>query len=472
MTGSNQGLGRIAVSFIVDCDPIFAYTGWHLAHSLVDRVGLPWPDVHVQFTPEVPLGTVEEFRRLGCSTHRLARFGDGRYCNKLGQWENLKDVPADHFIFLDTDMICVEDFSAWLTPSAISAKVVDVDNPPLPLLNQLFERAGFTDLPPLTPVEARDAYTLQGNCNGGFYSVPRRFADALFTSWQRFALALLKDIEPLHSAGKESHVDQISFCMALRETGLPFASLASNSNYYLHFAGPHSLRDPAFPLALLHYHNKSVNVVGLLEPPGAIQADELDAVRKANELIRTNFNTRLFWEMRYRHFPDRGSGVGSRGSNLDYKRALLRAQGAETAASVLDVGCGDLEVVHALDLHNYVGVDRSAASLKRAASLRPDWKFVEAPAVDVSPAEMVVCFEVAIHQETTSEYLDLINFLASKTCKTLIVSGYDELTAKIGSNHMLFFHEPLHQSLMDTKRFSVVRKIGAHSDVVIYRCDV
>lgn len=472
MTGSNRGLGRLAVSFIIDSDPIFAYTGWHLAHSLVDHLRMPWFDVHVQFTPEVPSRTVEEFEKLGCSTHRLARFGDGRYCNKLEQWENLRGVPADHFIFLDTDMICIDDFSACLTLSAISAKVVDHDNPHLPLLKQLFDRAGFVDQPPVVPVEARDAYTFQGNCNGGFYSVPRYFADALFNSWRRFALSLLDDIEPLRSAGKENHVDQISFCMALHETRFPFASLASNANYFLHFSGPHSLRDPSRPLALLHYHNKSVNVVGLLEPRGAVQADEVEAVRTANEQIRANFNTRLFWDMRYRHFPDRGSGVGSRGSNLDYKRALLRAEGAETASSVLDVGCGDLEVVHALDLHNYVGIDRSTVSLKRAAELRPDWTFVEAPAADVNPAELVLCFEVAIHQETTSEYRDLIDFLIKKTRGTLIVTGYDDPTEKIHSNHMLFFHEPLYQSIIDTGRFSSVRKIGAHSNLVVYRCDV
>src|SRR5436190_12962785 len=120
MTGSERELGTLVVSFIIDSDPIFAYTGWHLAHSLVEHLGLPWSSIHVQFTPEVPPQTKEEFRKLGCSVHPLARFGDGRYCNKLAQWDNLKEVAADHFVFLDTDMICVDDFSEFLAPSAVS----------------------------------------------------------------------------------------------------------------------------------------------------------------------------------------------------------------------------------------------------------------------------------------------------------------------------------------------------------------
>jgi hypothetical protein len=59
-----------------------------------------------------------------------------------------------------------------------------------------------------------------------------------------------------------------------------------------------------------------------------------------------------------------------------------------------------------------------------------------------------------------------------KAKRTLIVSGYDEPTEKISANHMLYYYEPLHESLMATGRFSSVRKIGAHSDVVVYRCDV
>jgi hypothetical protein len=234
---------RIVVSFIIDSDAVFAYTGWYLVHSILKHTALVPSDIHVQCTPEVPSGVVERFKDLGCHIHRLSRFGDGRYCNKLAQWENLRDQDINHVVFLDTDMVCTGDFTEFLPHNAIGGKVVDLANPELALLDHLFDRAGFCDRPPTIRVEASKDVTYRGNCNGGFYSVPSKFADVLFCAWRKQAEQLLADIDPLRAVGKDMHVDQISFCMALHETALPFVSLPSNVNYYLHFPGDHSTFD-------------------------------------------------------------------------------------------------------------------------------------------------------------------------------------------------------------------------------------
>ena len=462
----------LIASFVVDRDPVFAYTGWNLAHSLMHRGGFRWADIHVQCTPEVDRRTVAMFDALGCVTHQLEPFGDGKYCNKLAQWENLKSVAADHLVFLDTDMICVSDFAEFLDAESIGGKIVDLANPELAIVDALFQRFGFDDRPQLAQVDGSDDFTYRTNCNGGFYSVPKRLAEPLFSSWRSYAELLLGDPGPLREAGKEAHVDQIAFCLAVHKMRLPFRPLPSNVNYYLHFRGPHAARIGDRPLAVLHYHNSSLNVVGMLEPPGPLDHDEQAAVDLANNLVERHFNTQLFWEMRYERFPERGSGVGSRGANLDYKRALLKAEGAEQASSVLDVGCGDLEVVSPLDLHNYVGIDRSDVTLAAAAAVRPDWTFVRAPAPHVSPAELVLCFEVAIHQQSAEDYFELIRFVAEKTTGTLIISGYDESSEEIRANHMLFFYEPLRTSLERTGKFRTIRAIGNHTTVVVYRCDV
>ena len=92
--------GRIAFAFIVDRDPVFAYQGWHLTHSLMRHFDLSTSEIHVQFTPGVPPEVIDEFRVLGCRIHQLLhRFGDGRFCNKLAQWENLCGSDAEQFIF-------------------------------------------------------------------------------------------------------------------------------------------------------------------------------------------------------------------------------------------------------------------------------------------------------------------------------------------------------------------------------------
>jgi hypothetical protein len=87
---------RNSVSFIVDPDLVFAYAGWQLVHSLLDHAPFTPADIHVQCLPEVDGGTMGRFAALGCNAHRLARFGDGRYCNKMALWENLRNRGNDH----------------------------------------------------------------------------------------------------------------------------------------------------------------------------------------------------------------------------------------------------------------------------------------------------------------------------------------------------------------------------------------
>ena len=338
----------------------------------------------------------------------------------------LRKSSFKQFIFLDTDTIFVHDLIHDLRSDVISAKVVDFANPPIGVLEEVMRAAGFSALPKECSVDASEDRTYLANSNGGFYSIPKQFADILFESWRRWLLWLLANPEPLRKVNKTAHIDQISFCMAIHDTGLPFELIPSNLNYFVHVASPHYYYDLTNPISLLHYHNDSMNVVGLLDPPGASTPAEKEAVGQANSQIAKHFNNRLFWEMRYANFSERGSGVGSRGENLEYKRNLLLKQGVEKARSVLDVGCGDLEVVRALNLTGYVGVDQSTTTLEIAKRARPDWTFLQAPALNASSAELVICFEVLIHQESLTAYHQLIHYLAEKTQTILIVSGYEE----------------------------------------------
>lgn len=467
-----SALGKVAFSFIVDVDPKFAYQGWHLAHSILRHCAVLPEDIHVQVTPEVDARTRDVFSSIGCTVVTLERFGDGRYCNKLAQWDNLLGSDADHFVFLDTDMIIVADCRDDLPADKISAKVVDLANPSHEVISEILAMAGFATRPSQCDVDGADETTFLGNCNGGMYSVPRQYADQLFVAWKRWALWLLENDGPLARVGKQMHVDQIGFCLALHETGLPFALAPSNVNYFVHFASDHRYMDRSRPISILHYHNDSFSLVGSLAPQGAVTPEETAAVAIANAQIGEHFDNRLFWDLRYACFQERGSGTGSRGENLEYKRQLLRKEGAEAAKSVLDVGCGDLEVVKALSLHGYVGVDQSATSLALARQARPDWTFVPAPAKDAPQSEFVLCFEVLIHQETAEAYHSVIDYLAEKTDAVLLVSGYDARTEAITNNPMVFFHEPLSESLRRTGKFKSIKAVGAHSDVIVFRCDV
>src|ERR1700694_5367002 len=125
--------------------------------------------------------------------------------------------------------------------------------------------------------------------------------------------------------------------LAIHMAQVPFLLAPSNVNYFVHLAADHRYFDRNREIALIHYHD-SLNVLGLLEPPIQLSDTERAAIAKANFQIGSVFENRLFWDLRYSRFSDRGSGFGSRGESLVYKRALLRREGAEDAGSLLYVG--------------------------------------------------------------------------------------------------------------------------------------
>ncbi len=369
-------------------------------------------------------------------------------------------------------MIAVSDVKPFLTLKSIQAKIVDVDYPSLGVLEEIAKAAGLNPLPSICRTDADNKTTFVGYCNGGFYSIPKAFSNVLSKSWKFWALWLLDNLEPLRRVGREINVDQVSFWLAISQLGLPFSAAPSNVNYFTHFDGEHWYFDTSRPISLLHYHAESWDVLGFLDPPKTLSGEAAEAIAKANQQIGKMFDNRAFWEFRYFCHPERGSGVGSRGSNLEYKRKLLRQEGIETASSVLDVGCGDLEVLKAINVRNYLGIDQSEMAVNVARQARPDWKFRLAPAPDVDQAEMVLCLEVLIHQKESDEYCALTSFLTDKTRSTLIVSGFEADDETIQANSMLFFHEPLKTTLSRTGRFRQIREVGRHTNVVIYRCDV
>jgi hypothetical protein len=458
-------------SFAIDADFRFTYDGWHLAHSLIEHCGGDPAAVHVQCTPEVDERQRDLFRELGCTLHEIARFGDGRYCNKLNQLESLSGVAFDRVVLLDTDTIAIADLRPFLRDDAILGKIVDVARPPLDALDEIAAAAGIVRDFIACNTDAGNETTYLGNCSGGFYSIPKAYCERLSAEWRRWTLWLLENIEPLRRIGSENHVDQVSFWLAISAAGLPFATAPSNVNYFIHIDGPHFYLDETRDIALLDHHNL-LNVLGLLDIPPGCSPREVAAVACANGQIGKNFDNRLFWELRYELFPGRGSGIGSRGDNLVYKRTLLKEQGIEAATSVLDYGCGDIEVVRELSIGHYVGIDLSATALAIANRARPDWEYHLAPASSVQPAEMVLCFEVLIHQENEAAYRAVIAFLAEKTLGSLLVSGFAKNSVSVRHNSFVFFHEPLEASLRRTGRFKRIQQIGAHTSVSIYRCDV
>jgi hypothetical protein len=289
---------HVAYSFIVDEHPKFAYQGWLLARSLQQACAAETKDIHVQFTSEVPTYVRDKFSSAGCAIHEIERFGDGKFCNKASQLPNLADCAFDRIVLLDTDTIAIGDIRPFLVGDAVQAKTVDLPNPRLETLIEIYAAAGGAVNPRFTMTDAGHALTLFGNANGGLYTVPRRLLVEFSTEWRRWISWLMVNDQPLRDAGSLGHIDQVGVALATQVSRIAFSYALSNVNYYIHFQGLHRYFDSMRPIVLLHYHDAAMNQEGLLAAPYTPNELESQAIAKANRQIEASFDEELLREYR------------------------------------------------------------------------------------------------------------------------------------------------------------------------------
>jgi SAM-dependent methyltransferase len=111
-----------------------------------------------------------------------------------------------------------------------------------------------------------------------------------------------------------------------------------------------------------------------------------------------------FWNERYRRLPELGSGPGSRAYAAWIKQRLIRDVVAKhRIRSILDIGCGDLcwlreDLIEGVA---YCGCDISDVIVERNRARFPQLDFLlhdVASAPLRHTAELIVCFDVLIHQ--------------------------------------------------------------------------
>lgn len=451
-------------SCVVDAAPLFYWQTWGLVNSLLKLADVSPSQIYVHHPPEVDCYFLSQLESLGINLKQITRLGDGKYCNKIAQLKTPEFTKAKCVFLLDTDLLVLRELSAIYTIETIKGKVVDLANPELPILQTIFERAGFEHHPTIRLADCDPNPTFENNFNGGLYVIPGAYIDILGQKWHYWADWLLDNLEILTQVNKQAHVDQISFALATHELSLPVADVGRMYNYPLHLTDAKA----GYP-AILHYH-RNISPTGLLEVVGERDAEFTKAIADANQLLGKSFNNQIFWSFRYQIFAELGSGVGSRGDNLLYKRSLLQSLEIERSESILDVGCGDLEVVKTLDLQNYTGVDLSPQAIESARQKRSDWQFILLDSNNLHSlpsADLVICLEVLIHQQNFTDYQNLIDILVRKTINRLIVSGYTIRQPHHDTNHMVNFHESLLDSLSKTQSFLSIEIVGEHSDVQI-----
>jgi hypothetical protein len=461
---------RVAFSCVVDAQPKFEWQGLLWAQSLLRNAGARPEDLFVHCMAGVTKSFREAMGRMNVRAVDIQPFDGGHaYCNKIQQCFSGVFNGYDKVILLDADLY-------FLAPPRIpdsglvAGKIVDMPNPPLVMLRALYEEA-HVQAPEEISVDcalSADEKTFKHNLNGGYYVIDAGILDDLGRLWKKHALWLVDRIDRLGTYS--AHVDQIAMSLSLSELRPAFSLLSAQANFPVHLPVERlSVLSPS-PIDALHYHWHVL-------PSGAIKTTGLplidEAIAKANEgiaaIIADNFDNTLFWNNRYACFPELGSGIGSRGDTLAYKKKLLsEVLAAHKNKTVLEIGCGDLETSRDLDLDHYVGADLSATALEIARQKRPDWQFVLGT-IGASPelveADVVMCLDVLIHQKRVDDYRSLVAALAKGAKQGLVVSGYDAPPTFV--SNIIAYHEPLSQTLRDLGAFAEISEVGKYRDTSV-----
>lgn len=166
------------------------------------------------------------------------------------------------------------------------------------------------------------------------------------------------------------------------------------------------------------------------------------------------FDNREFWDRRYADNPSLGSGVGSRGENLLHKRKIIEGFLRRAApASVLDVGCGDHEVLrNVATLPGYLGLDVSGVAVDRNRRAFPHRRFecldfTACPSGEAMQADVVLCMEVLIHQHRREQFDRLLANVVAAAAKGGLVSGYMFDPRPEVSSDIIAWHEPITDAL-------------------------
>ena len=447
---------KIVYSCVVDQNARSPHQAFIWVSSLLGYGGQQPESIVVHIVRDCHPNYKELFDSMGVRTVLVEPFDPGpHHSNKLIQLDSDALVSADYVVLCDCDLAFCDDISPYIAGDAIRVTATNDHTLPLNDWRRIFDDANVP-----FPAETVPAYG-----SGGLLVLPRRIAEDLRSVWPKWHQWLLDRSSGLFTRFAE----QVSFVLSLAELGLTVDRLDREDTFLIHLPVASPTLMKARP-KVIHYHDH-LNESGFLLPTRIQSVD--GQINRINDLIATSrrqsFDNFTFWEFRYALHPNLGSGVGSRGGNLSIKRDILKAQlKALRPDSVLDVGCGDLEVMKDLTISNYTGIDVSPSAIELAKKKRPDWEFIwgDILKLELDPKDLVINLDVVIHQPTREIYDAFCEKLLSLSRKYLIVAGYDRPPRF--ASEITFYYEPLSETLTRLAR-GRVEIIGSYRDTTILR---
>ena len=460
---------RVNISCVVDDSPVLRMQAWNWLLSLAALS--TECRIFVHYLPgALSEKTQNEFTTLGATLIPVQRFGiaEAKYCNKIHQLGSEALLEADFVILSDADIAFLEDPAQMIREGKFRAKTVDAPNPPEDIWCELFRRAGLADkIGKRTLDMYPEERTFETNFNGGLYVMPAAMARRLYPLWEKYARWCLDQPDLLDKY--LHHADQLGLGLALAESRDRVDLLPFGANTPTHFPAKSLELVERQNLGAIHYHSHT-DQHGLPKPVGVEWIDKhIMRIRTAIEQERRKrFSNDLFWDFRYAVYPELGSGLGSRQEALEFKRDLLRPYVEMIGdGSVLDVGCGDLEVLAPLPIANYTGIDLSSEALSIALTKRPDWRFEKQLAAELpeNSFDYTFCIDVLIHQPNAEAARVLARDLVRIARKGVIFSCHTESLDRSGIS---FDSHGLETYLAGLPEISSLNKIGTYRDVTMY----
>lgn len=403
-----------------------------------------------------------------------------RHANKISMFRG--DILSDVLLALDTDIAVARDFTDRLRTDRVVAKPVDQDPLPMESWARLWRHFGMA-VPKRKYRTSFDHQTVIPYFNSGVVAIPTAMAPSLAAAWTDLTHRLLDDYPLLPDIERHRFfTDQFSLALALAKLSMPVFAENLAWNFPTH-SGIDQAFDPDTidPIFLHHHHRTTNGTVDHCVVPYRKADIAIDGVNRSltgTYLPRTiqndpTFNNNSFWNDRYSTDQVLGSGVGSRGVSAQYKRDILSSHFSSVGGdSILDIGCGDLELLSESRFpFKYTGIDISDVVIRRNQEKYPDLRFEAIDfgnAKDVSQfsADLVLSLDVLIHQHDWSGYVRMVQRLVAAARVGGVVSGYIARPRAAFRSKITSYHEPLTATL-ERVGAKYTRIIGSYRDTAM-----
>ncbi|PQB03872.1 class I SAM-dependent methyltransferase [Aureitalea marina] len=458
---------KVHFSCLLDSNPIMDAQCYVWVNSLLaQNISPAFIHVHIVGSPSNAIKDFLVELNVILHYHNAPFDPTNLYCNKLLQLDYFFDLPQGEYVALmDCDTALVAPFDLNFDQPVYS-KIVDLPNPPFELIRKAYEKAGLPVSTVKTSLNNKDGdKTVANNCNGGLYLIAAEFIHDLSIHWKKWSKWCIEN-KDLFGVEYEKHADQLGFAMAMTQMGKTVSYLDLAHNFPTHLSN-YGLPD-ARPV-VLHFHDRldeHMRLKGMNLPLADQAIQELNDI--LNEQLNRSLNNAIFWSFRYAKYPGLGSGVGSRGATLEYKQRLIRYSSYPFQNKpVLDVGCGDLELMKGFNFEQYTGLDVSEQSLVLSRSKRPEWSFSTKALTDpdIKQADLILCFDVLIHQKSSDDFYSLVKGIIAKSDGRIVVGAYHDQPEF--TSHITYYYESILNLIIGSDEFDEIAIIGHYRDITV-----